>query len=142
MMSEQAVPLQGLTDDGSQSGEHGPPAVDQLALPEPLQTEDLIVGLQGVAAQLDLLGSQLADLLAGLVHGLVLVKLVQVYLQELTRLCQAEWVKSARAGTIENDGVGRKSFLVQEMQDKAMIGLHRRLESRQSETSWTLLTDT
>ena len=63
--------------------------MDKLTLPEALQTEDLIIGLQGVAAQLDLLGGHLSDLLASLVHSLVLIQLIQVYLQELTRLCEA-----------------------------------------------------
>lgn len=89
-----------LTDDGSQSGQHGPPPVDELALPEPLQAKNLVVRLQGIAAQLDLLGRQLADLLAGLVHGLVLVQLVQVYLQELARLGQTKWVKSVSRKTL------------------------------------------
>ncbi len=71
--------------------------MDELALSEALQTEDLIVGLQGVAVHLDLLGRYLADQLACLVDRLVLVKLVQVYLQELSGLCQSEWVKSSKA---------------------------------------------
>ena len=38
----------GLADDGSQSGHHGPSAVDELAFPEPLQAKHLVIGRQGV----------------------------------------------------------------------------------------------
>ena len=38
----------GLADDGAQSADHGPAAVNELAFPEPLQAENLVVGRQGV----------------------------------------------------------------------------------------------
>jgi len=58
-----------------------PPAVDELSLAEPLESEHLVVWLQGCVAELVLcLLGKLAHHLSGLVHSCVLVKLVQVHL--------------------------------------------------------------
>ena len=75
--------------------------MDELALSEPLEAKDLVVWLQGVAAELDWLGSHLADSPAGLVYGLILVQLVKIHLQELAWLGKAKWVKSARQFNIQ-----------------------------------------
>ena len=71
--------------------------MDELALPEALQAEHLVVRLQRIFADplVGLLGGKLADQLADLVGGCVLVQLIQVVLQELTGLGQAQGVKPA-----------------------------------------------
>uniref|UniRef100_A0A1J3H9P7 Uncharacterized protein n=1 Tax=Noccaea caerulescens TaxID=107243 RepID=A0A1J3H9P7_NOCCA len=87
-----------LLHQGAQARQHRPAAVDQLALTEALQAEHLAVGLQGVGGHLVSHGGEGADHVAGLVHGSVLVQLVQVNLQVLRGLGQAQGVEAAVAG--------------------------------------------
>ena len=50
-----------LTDEHAQSGQHCPAAMDELALAEALEAEDLVVRLQRVGAELLLLGRCLSN---------------------------------------------------------------------------------
>lgn len=77
----------GPTNEDSHGGQHGPSPMDELAFSEALQSKHLIIRLQGIAAELGLLRCHLADQSSSLVDSLVLVKLIQIDLQELARLC-------------------------------------------------------
>merc|ERR1719252_170813 len=82
-----------LRDDDAQGREHGPPPVDELALAEALDAEDLRVRREGLLADLVLLDDDPADDVAGLVQ----IELVNVHLKVLDRLGEAERIEAAVA---------------------------------------------
>lgn len=73
-----AVAGDGLLDQGTQAGEHGPASVDQLVLTEALQAKHLAVWCEGHSGHLVGDGDKAADDLAGLVHSRVLVQLIDL----------------------------------------------------------------
>jgi len=81
-----------LDGEGSEGGEHGPASVDELALAEPLEAEDLAVGLEGSGLHVCNLGSG-ADDEPGLILRQVLVQRVQLKLQILRGLSEPKRVE-------------------------------------------------
>jgi hypothetical protein len=95
-----------LDGEGAEGGEHGPSAVDELALAEPLEAEHLAVGLE--RGGLDVGGLEPgADDAAGLVLGQVLVQRVQFELQVLHGLPEPERVEPVVADQRAVEVVGR-----------------------------------
>ncbi|WVZ17119.1 hypothetical protein V8G54_010101 [Vigna mungo] len=82
-----------LDGEGSERGEHGPASMDELAFAEPLEAEDLAVGLERRRLHVRSLcpGS---DDDPGFVLGQVLVQRVQFKLQILRGLPEPERVES------------------------------------------------
>lgn len=68
--------------------------MNQLSLPEAVQTKDIIIGCQGVVSGLDS-RSKFARQLTSLVNSLVLVQLVGVELEVLLRLGKAQRVEAS-----------------------------------------------
>ena len=60
--------------------------MDKLALAEALETENLIIGLQGLGGEALGGACELAHHLAGLVHGGILIELIQIHLDAGTEL--------------------------------------------------------
>jgi len=81
-----------LDGEGSERGEHGPASVDELALTEPLEAEDLAVGLERRGLHVRSLGPG-SDDDPGLVLRQVLVQRVQLKLQILRGLPEPERVE-------------------------------------------------
>ncbi|CAL5062198.1 unnamed protein product [Urochloa decumbens] len=95
-----------LDGESAEGGEHGPAAMDELALAEALEAEDLAVGLE--RGGLDLGGLEPgADDAAGLVLGKVLVQRVQVELQVLRGLAEPPRVEPVVAHVRPVKVVGR-----------------------------------
>lgn len=85
-----------LDSEGAKSSEHGPAAVDKLALAEALQAEHLRVGLEWSGFDIGGLEAG-ADDVTSKVLGQVLVQRVEVELQVLGRLPQAKGVEAVVA---------------------------------------------
>lgn len=95
----------------AESAQHGPASVDQLALAEALQAKHFGVRGQGITRHLVGDARELADNLASLIHGCVLVELVEVNLEVFGGLGEAEGVEASVAGEgsvqpIRTGGVG------------------------------------
>lgn len=85
-------PSEPLNCQRTERGEHGPPPMDQLALPKPLQPENLRVGLKRSRLHIRALEPG-PDQLTRLVLRQVLIQRVQVELQVLGGFAQPERVE-------------------------------------------------
>eukprot|EP01025_Chloroclados_australasicus_P030684 TRINITY_DN3086_c0_g1_i1.p2 TRINITY_DN3086_c0_g1~~TRINITY_DN3086_c0_g1_i1.p2 ORF type:complete len:337 (+),score=53.69 TRINITY_DN3086_c0_g1_i1:301-1311(+) len=88
-----------LGDNAAQARKHGPAAVNELALAEAVDAEHFVVWLQPVLGrELVWTADEVADDVASLVHGCVLVELIEIDLQELGGLAKAEGIEAAVTG--------------------------------------------
>nr|GMD01501.1 40S ribosomal protein S13 [Ipomoea batatas] len=81
-----------LDGQGTESSQHGPPAMNELTFPEPLDPEHLTVRLKRSRLNVGALYPGPNDV-SGHILGQVLVQRVQLKLQVLSGLCQPERVK-------------------------------------------------
>nr|GMC85864.1 receptor-like protein kinase HSL1 [Ipomoea batatas] len=87
---------------GAESGQHGPPAMDELTLSEPLKPEDFTVGLERRGLHVGSFGP-CPDDVSGEVLSQILVQRVQLELQVLGGLSEPERVEAivADEGAVE-----------------------------------------
>lgn len=81
-----------LDSQGAESSEHGPPAMDELAFSEPLQSKNLAVRLEGRGLHVTDLRPG-SDDISGQVLGQVLIKRVIIELQVLSGFAQPKRVE-------------------------------------------------
>lgn len=87
---------EGLNGDGTKRAEHSPPAVNELALTEPLNPKNLRVGLKRRRIHVRHLHPR-PDHVSGHILGQVLVQRVQLELQVLRGLGEPERVEPSVA---------------------------------------------
>lgn len=94
--------------ENSESTQHSPAAMNELALTEPGEAEDFAVRLEGVGADLINNGGERAEDTSGLVDGGVLVELIDINLEVFDGLGEAEGIESTvtREGAVEPVGAG------------------------------------